>query len=513
MNKKQIKRWFIVPFLVAATLVASAQSQKLNWYNLDLQTDSVFGISTEKAYTELLKGKNSTTVIVGVLDSGVDPEHEDLKSTIWSNKKEKAGNGKDDDKNGYIDDVNGWNFVGGKEGSIANETLEITRLVRRDEARFANVTAENVSEKDKAAYETYLKNKKELEEKLAKAQANFEGMKNFKNVVEGFIKKLGKENPTIEDIKKYTPDGQIEHSIKTTLINNLGKSDYKSFYENQIKRGYDYYSDQVNYHYNLAYDPRGIVGDDPNNSKERFYGNNDIKGPDASHGTHVAGIIAADRTNKLGINGVADNVQIMSVRMVPNGDERDKDVANAIIYAVDNGAKILNMSFGKGYSWDKKAVDDAVKYAVSKDVLLIHAAGNDNKDLDVENNFPTNKYEDGTLAASWLTVGASTPYNDNRLKARFSNYGKTTVDVFAPGFEIYSTYPEQKYQDNNGTSMASPVVAGLAALIRSYYPKLTATQVKEIIMKSVEKADSLKDICVSGGVVNAYNALKLAATY
>ena len=513
MNKNQIKRFVAFALLATAPFIASAQSQKKNWYNLDLKTDSVFGISTEKAYNELLKGKKSTTVIVGILDSGVDGVHEDLKSVMWVNKKEKAGNGKDDDKNGYIDDVNGWSFLGGKDGNVNQETLEITRLVRRDAARFANVTEENVAAADRKAFETYLANKKELQKGLDKAKANLQRFESVKNAVEGVAKKIGKENPTLEDIKNFTAEGQIENSIKNTLIRALANMDYKTFYETQIKPGYDHYYDQVNYNYNLTFNPRNIVGDNENNSNERIYGNADSKGPDPSHGTHVAGIVGGDRKNTLGINGVADNVLLMAVRNVPNGDERDKDVANAIRYAVDNGAKVLNMSFGKAYSWDKKVVDDAVKYAVSKDVLLVHAAGNDNKNLDVDTNFPTNKYGDGALADAWLTVGASTPYNDNRLKASFSNYGKTTVDVFAPGFAIYSTYPDQKYQDNNGTSMASPVVAGLAALIRSYYPKLKAVQVKEIIMKSVEKADALKDISVTGGVVNAYNALKLAATY
>jgi len=513
MNKNQIKRLIALALLATGPLVVSAQSQKPNWYNLDLKTDSVFGISTEKAYNELLKGKKSTTVIVGILDSGVDGVHEDLKSVMWTNRKEKAGNGKDDDKNGYVDDVNGWSFLGGKNGNINQETLELTRIVRRDAARFANVTEENVSATDRKDFEAYLANKKEFEKGLEKAKASLQRFEAIKNAVDGVAKKIGKENPTQEDVKNFNADGQVENSIKNTLIRALANMDYKTFYETQIKPGYDHYYDQVNYNYNLTFDPRNIVGDDENNSNERFYGNTDSKGPDPSHGTHVAGIIGADRKNTIGIKGVADNVLLMAVRNVPNGDERDKDVANAIRYAVDNGAKVLNMSFGKAYSWDKKAVDDAVKYAISKDVLLVHAAGNDNKNLDVENNFPTNKYEDGTYADSWLTVGASTPYNDNRLKASFSNYGKTTVDVFAPGFGIYSTYPDQKYQDNNGTSMASPVVAGLAALIRSYYPKLTAKQVKEIIMNSVEKSDALKDISVTGGVVNAYNALKLAATY
>jgi subtilisin family serine protease len=527
MNKNYIKSLVALALLATSPVIASAQTQKLNWFNLDLKTDSVFGISTEKAYNELLKGKKSKPVIVGILDSGVDYDHEDLKPIMWINKKEKPSNQKDDDKNGYIDDVLGWSFLGGKDGDIKNETLELTRFVRKYQSQFANTTSENVAPADKALFEKYLKAKEEFDKGLNTAKNSLENITAGKNRIDALVKKTGKENPTAEDLNNLKFDDQRDESLRNAIVKNLVGGSFEDFYKKNIIRGFDYYTDQVKYNYNLDYNPRNIVGDDENNVTEKIYGNLNSKGPDPSHGTHVAGIVGAIRNNNIGINGVADNVSIMAVRCVPDGDERDKDVANAIRYAVDNGAKVLNMSFGKAYSMDKKVVDDAVKYAISKDVLLVHAAGNDNKDLDAENNFPTNKYEDGSLASAWLTVGASTPYNDKRLKASFSNYGKTTVDVFAPGFGIYSTYPDQKYQDNNGTSMASPVVAGLAALIRSYYPKLSAVQVKDIIMKSVEKINHnvdirfdaevksvpFADICVTGGVVNAYNALKLAATY
>lgn len=527
MNKKFFKRILALSLVASIPFIANAQ-QKENWQNLDLKTDSVFGISTEKAYKELLKGKKSTPVIVAVLDGGVDLNHEDLKRVIWTNKKEIAGNGKDDDKNGYVDDMHGWNFLGGAKGSVEFEALELTRLVRRDAARFANVTAATVTSKDKEAYEAFIKNRTELEKELATAKSNLAGISGFKNALDAVVKKIGKENPTLADFNSFNPQTQIEGRIKAAIVDNLKDSDFKTFYNDQIAEGYKYYYNQVNYNYNVDYDPRSIVGDDPNNSKERFYGNNDIKGPDALHGSHVSGIIGADRTNNIGIKGVADNVLIMGVRNTPNGDERDKDVANAIRYAADNGAKVINMSFGKSYSWDKAAVDEAVKYAVSKDVLLVHAAGNDNQNVDVENNFPTNKYLDGSVASSWITVGASGPLDGDQLKAPFSNYGKTSVDVFAPGVRINSTVPDNnQYKEEDGTSMAAPVVSGLAALIRSYYPKLTAVQVKEIIMKSVVKvnhnvsnmngADTVSvpfsDLCVTGGIVNAYNALKLAATY
>ena len=517
-----ISLFAIIPFISVA--------QKANWQNLDLQTDSTFGISTEKAYNELLKGKKSKPVIVAVLDGGVDILHEDLKTLLWLNKKEKAGNGKDDDKNGYIDDVNGWNFLGSEKGSVNYETLELTRLVRRDNARFAGKDSSSISAADMPAFRTYQINKAELEKQLAEAKTGIQRFEAIKIAIDNVVKKMGKEKPSIEDFQQFTPANDMEANVKRIMLDQLKETSFEDFYKTQILPGYEHFKSQIDYNLNLEYNPRTLVGDDPNNSSEKFYGNNDVAGPDARHGSHVAGIIGADRTNELGIKGVADNVLIMGVRNVPNGDERDKDVANGIRYAVDNGAKVINMSFGKSYSWDKKIVDDAVKYAVSKDVLLVHAAGNDNKNLEIAQNYPNPQYEDGGVASSWITVGASGPVNDGTIKAGFSNYGKTTVDVFAPGVNINSTIPGSKYAKFNGTSMASPVVAGLAALIRSYYPKLKANEVKDIIMKSVVKVDQsvtitdeddttggkvvpFSDLCVTGGIVNAYNALKLASEY
>jgi len=530
MNTNKICKSIFNIALISA-LPFAALAQKPNWQNLDLKTDTTFGISTEKAYKELLKGKKSTKVIVAVNDGGVEAVHEDLKRIMWVNPKETAGNGKDDDNNGYIDDIHGWNFIGGAKGSVDHETLELTRLVRRDQARFANVTDANVTEKDKKDYEAFKLLRSDLEQKLGEANQNLAGLNGFKIALDNVVKKIGKTNPTAEDFANFKPSTNPESRIQEVLSDELKKSTFAEFYDSQITEGVKYYTEQVEYNFNVGYDPRSIVGDNQNNDTEKNYGNNDVTGPDAGHGTHVAGIIAADRTNKLGILGVADNVAIMGVRVTPNGDERDKDVANGIRYAVDNGAKVINMSFGKAYSWNKAVVNEAMKYAASKDVLIVQAAGNENKDIDTENNFPNHKDLDEKTIASWITVGASGPKDDETLKASFSNFGKTQVDVFAPGVKIYSSVPGSKYKSQNGTSMASPVVAGLAGLIRSYYPKLTAAQVKEIIVKSVSKVNHnvsykkgenedgeivsvpFSELCISGGIVNAYNALKLAATY
>jgi subtilisin family serine protease len=523
MNNLISRKTTFLFFLVLFPFLSFAQ--KPNWQNLDLKSDSTFGVSTEKAYQQLLKGKKGTTVIVGVLDGGVDLNHEDLKRIIWTNKKEKAGNKIDDDKNGYADDVHGWNFLGSAKGSVEHEALELTRILRRDQKKFANPA--NIAAVDQPAYEQYMAMKADFDHQVEEANSAVNGMQGFKNVLDKVVAKIGKPAPTVADFQAYTAANELEGRLKSVMVEELAKQPYPEFYQSQIVKSIEHYSDQLKYNLNMDFDPRpSLVGDKPD-SRERIYGNNDVKGPDASHGTHVAGIIAADRTNTLGIKGVADNVLIMGVRAVPDGDERDKDVANSIRYAVDNGAKVLNMSFGKAYSPDKAVVDDAIKYAMSKDVLIIQAAGNDNKNIDSAKNFPDRRFLTGDTARAYITVGASGWKDDADLKAPFSNYGKTMVDVFAPGEQIYSTVPESKYEAYDGTSMASPVVAGLAALIRSYYPKLTALQVKDIILKSVVKVDHpvnvtvgeaaksvpFSDLCVTGGVVNAYNALQLAATY
>jgi subtilisin family serine protease len=501
-------------------------AQKANWQNLDLAQDTTFGISTEKAYQDLLKGKTGKTVIVGVLDGGVDLNHEDLKSVIWTNKKEKAGNKIDDDKNGYADDVHGWNFLGSSKGSVSHEALELTRILRSNAKKFKDPAT--VAAADQPAYEQYKIMRADYDKQVQEATEAVSGMQGFKNVLDKIVVRIGKKEPNLADFQAFAPANELEGRLKSVMVEQLKDDTFAHFYDSQITKGIEHYADQLKYNLNMDFDPRPqFVGDKVDDSNERSYGNNDVRGPDASHGSHVSGIIAADRTNTLGIKGVADHVLIMGVRAVPDGDERDKDVANSIRYAVDNGAKVLNMSFGKAYTTDKAAVDAAVKYAMSKDVLIVQAAGNDNKNIDSTKNFPDRRYLTGDTAKAYITVGASGWKDDEDLKASFSNYGKTMVDVFAPGEQIYSTIPDSKYEAYDGTSMASPVVAGLAALIRSYYPKLSAIQVKDIILKSVVKVNHsvnvavgeasktvpFADLCVTGGIVNAYKALQLAAQY
>jgi subtilisin family serine protease len=530
MNKSFNSRIFLALLLIifSPIFLVAQTSFKLNWQNLDLKSDTVFGISTEKAYKDLLQNKKSVKVVVAVIDSGVDINHEDLKGIIYQNTKEKL-NDIDDDKNGYTDDIDGWNFLGGKNGNVEFETLELVRLIRAMQPKYEKISLDSLSKEDEVNYIKYLNMKSSLNSQYGDAMDKLNGIYGFKMVLEGILKVIGKENPVLSDFETFMPDKEGEAQVKQIVIDVLKDGmPFIEFKKNEIDEAFKYYEEKVKYQFNINYNPRNIVGDNEQDDNQRIYGNKDVIGPDATHGTHVAGIIAALRDNNLGIKGVANHVLILPVRAVPNGDERDKDVANAIRYAADNGAKIINMSFGKGYSQNKKIVDDAVKYAISKDVLLIHAAGNENANLDKGGNYPTKTYEGNNgFAAAWIEVGASGPLNDSTLKASFSNYGKMMVDVFAPGVQINSTTPLSTYELQDGTSMAAPVVSGLAALIRSYYPNLTALQVKEIILKSVVKVNtmvnvvvdgnvkkiSFSDLSLTGGIINTYNALKLAEGY
>jgi len=511
--------------------VFSQTSVPENWQHLDNTADGFMGVSTNKMYNSLLKGKKAETVVVAVIDGGVDYEHEDLKDVMWKNPGEIAGNGIDDDHNGFVDDLYGWNFIGGKDGrNVHHEQLEITRLVVKYQQQFKDADPSKLSKKDKKVYDRYKELEKTVSEEQHKAENNLNMYKGILESVNSVVEAIGKEEPTAEDLENYKTENPALLQASKILGSMIGDGATIAEVRGQIQGGVDYFSGQAEYNYNTDLSVRSIVGDNYADSYEHFYGNNDVKGPDASHGTHVSGIIAAKRGNNIGMDGIADHVKIMAVRCVPDGDERDKDVANAIIYAVDNGASVINMSFGKGYAWDKKAVDKAVKYAKKHDVLMVHAAGNSSQNNDNTDNFPNDKYAKHGLfgpkmAKNWIEVGALSWKGGEDAAATFSNYGKKNVDLFAPGVAIYSTIPGNGYAKFNGTSMASPVVAGVAAVIRSYYPNLTAMQVKEVLMSSTVRAkDAVKvkrpggdgelvpfsDLSVTGGVVNVYEAMKKA---
>ena len=500
------------------------------WSAADLATDTIPGMSVDKAYAELIPNLKGTNVIVAVIDSGIDIEHEDLKNVIWINRGEIPNNGIDDDKNGFIDDVHGWNFL----GDIVGENLEFTRIVRRYDAKFNGKDITEINEADLETFGLYQKAKaeqlKNYEETKVNRDRYTQMLAQVTDANNQISKKLGKEDYTAEELAAISDPSDDEQKNIAVLTQMLSYGGSIPEFMVRLNGGVDYYDGRMKNHFNMDTDFRGVLNDDPYDITDISYGNNDVDGPnplkeDALHGTHVAGIIAAQRGNGIGMDGVAQNVEIMVIRAVPDGDEYDKDVALAIRYAVDNGAKVINTSFGKGYSQNPEWVWDAIKYAGKKDVLIVNAAGNDGVDLDVTTSYPNDQNGTGAeMSDNFITIGALNYKYGEEMVATFSNYGATSVDLFSPGVKIWSTTPLDTYEYLQGTSMASPNVAGVAAMIRSYYTKLSAKQVKQVLMDSGLRTSTpvvvggdesniqpFDAISKSGNTANLYNALIMAS--
>ncbi|NIT58057.1 MAG: S8 family serine peptidase [Aliifodinibius sp.] len=504
------------------------------WHHWDEETTRFRGISNDKAYYELLANKSpKKTITVAVIDGGVDTKHEDLDDIIWINEDEVPNNGKDDDNNGYVDDVHGWNFIGGADGENVNhDTFELTRLYRKLKKKYGQIGSAALTAEEREEYLYYRDIKSDYEDKIQELSQQYKNIQNIeqsKAEAESILKKhFSDSSYSYNQLQNLQPTSQELNFAKNVMLYVMENDIDSTLIANQKKQIYEF----AKYGYNPDFNPRNIVGDDYEDKSERYYGNNDVAGPDPSHGTHVAGIIGAERNNGIGVDGVADNVRIMAIRAVPNGDERDKDVANAIRYAVDNGADIINMSFGKSYSPYKEVVDKAVAHADKNNVLMVHGAGNSAQNVDTTANYPTDTYSDimsDSAATLWLSVGATSWKPNQEFVANFSNYGDKTVDLFAPGVDIYSTMPDNEYKFQEGTSMASPVVAGTAALLMTYYPELTAKQIRQIILDNTKKYPNQQvtvphegnpentqkapfaKLSVSDGVVNVYKALQAAA--
>lgn len=502
-----------------------------DWHLLDEEFTQFRGISSELAYKSVLNDRSpEQEVVVAVIDGGVDIDHEDLKENIWVNEDEIPGNGKDDDENGYVDDVNGWNFIGGPDGeNVDHDTFELTRIYARLHPEYSDIDTTVLSSQKRKEYRYY----REISgayryeiEKLLSQYDNIQSLEQNMSRADNILTQHFGGTYSYEDVQNMQPQDQQTYFAKN-VMNYVMENDIDStLIADQKEQIYNF----AKYGYNPDFSPRHIVGDNYEDKSERYYGNNDVGGPDPTHGTHVAGIIGAVRGNSIGINGIANSVRIMAVRAVPDGDERDKDVANAIRYTVDNGADIINMSFGKSYSPHKEVVDEAVRYADENGVLMIHAAGNSSENSDQDVSYPTDALgaegNEGT-ASLWLTIGATSWKPGEEFVGKFSNYGNQTVDLFAPGVDIYSTMPDNKYERQQGTSMAAPVVSGAAALLMNYYPDLSAAQIQEVILQSVTtypnqmvnvpyKADSkpqtvsFSELSASDGVLNVFRALQAA---
>lgn len=486
------------------------EAEKQNWGHLDLLVDTIPGMSVDKAYAEIIKNKKGKKVIVAVIDSGIDIDHEDLDANIWTNTDEKPGNGKDDDNNGYIDDVHGWNFL----GDAYDEQLEYVRILASGNTNHPDYS--RAQTEYQKSYDKYTGIKTQYDQIHQQV----------KNAHEVLSKHFGKQNYTQKEVAAIKTEDQTLGQAQQ-VAQFIYSNDIESLSEaiDEIEDSLKSINERLNVHLNKNLKGRK-TGDDPDDFNQKYYGNGNVKPvkKDERHGTHVAGVIAAERNNGKGTKGVANNVEIMSIRAVPNGDEYDKDVAFAIRYAVDNGASIINGSFGKSFSPHSDKVREAIAYAAKNDVVFVHAAGNDSKNVDTEPNFPDDNINGKEVSDSYIRVGALSWKYGSNLLATFSNYGKQNVDIFAPGFQVYSPKPGNEYDFIDGTSFAAPNVAGVAALIRSYYPKLTAAQVKQVILNSGldiktkvvvgGNTDNIKpfaDVVKSGKIANAYNALIMAS--
>jgi cell wall-associated protease len=532
-----------ISLLIAAGLISStlfAQDVPKGWHTMDKAASGYYGISVDKAY-DFIKSKKlkSKQVVVAVIDSGIDTLHEDLKPILWRNPKEVPNNGIDDDKNGYVDDIFGWNFIGGKDGkNVEQDSYEAARVYHKFKSKYdgKTINPSELSADEKYEYDMWERSKGEVAGGGDASAFELIFLKRaYSNCVKSdsiLRKAMGKEKYTGKELGDFKSDDNEVKKAKNNLYGLMSQNEQLDATNQEFLEGFSEYVNGQEKKADAGNTPpptyrADVVKDNYKDFNDRYYGNNDVMVSDKSalHGTHVSGIIAAARKNGKGMDGIADNVRIMSLRAVPDGDEHDKDIALAIRYAVDNGAQVVNMSFGKSFSPEKKWVDEAVKYAESKGVLLVHAAGNDAKNIDTNHNYPTPLLLDATRPDNWITVGASGDPKAGGLTASFSNFGKKEVDVFAPGVKIYSTVPGgNTYQNLQGTSMASPVVAGLAALILEYFPTLSPKQVKMVIEKSSQKPAidvnepggmqkvKLSEISKSGGIVNAYEAVKLAST-
>ena len=503
------------------------------WGSKDLLKDTIPGMSVDRAYQEIIKDYKGESVIVAVLDSGIDIEHEDFEGVIWTNIDEIPENGIDDDKNGFVDDIHGWNFL----GDVVEENLEYTRIVRDFQDKFEGKSESDIAEENLENFKLYKSAKAEYDKELNSTNASlnrYVTMNNQLQEAEQSLKiELGVDELSIENLTAFEPEDDTSLNQKMLLLNvmnNIGED--LSSVEDQLAQAMEYFGNRTKYHFNLELNARAEkLGDDPDDFSTRFYGNNQVSGPnedkkDAKHGTHVAGIIAANRINGKGVKGVAGNVLIMPIRAVPDGDEYDKDIAMGIRYAVDNGAKVINTSFGKYFSTHPEWVMEAIAYAAENDVLIVNAAGNEGIDLDETRVYPNDETPENptNFVDNFINVGSITSEYGGNLVSGFSNYGDNSVDVFAPGSSIYATTPLNTYEFLQGTSMASPNVAGVAAMVRSIYPKLSAAQVKQILMDSGLSTDQdvilggdpentlpFDELSVSGKMVNMYNALILAS--
>jgi cell wall-associated protease len=541
----------LLPFIVTGQINKRYTENKIKvWYDKDYLTDNIPGISLNKFYLEYKNKPELNNIVVAVIDTQLDIQHEDLRDQVWTNPKEISNNDIDDDHNGHVDDINGWNYIGAKNGDyLVWGNFEYVRLVREWGLEFKDKTESEIKTQDISKYKEYQRAIKALEK----------NNKYYKNYLKSLKYSLQLYPLAKDTLKHYFPKEnytakQLDSMYKAYKINDktyqqMRDDNDKDFgaliFQMKIRmenntNSFDILKDKesqfdsiVNKNLNADYDERKFIDDNPN-ELGKSYGNNKISTSIKKeirifqdHNTKVSGIIAATRDNNKGIQGFSNQIKLMplNVSYTGNGDEHDKDIAMAIRYAVDNGAKVINMSFKKEFSLHKEWVDEAFKYAEEHNVLIVHCAGNEKSNADENPFYPNDVAYDGKgeICNNFINVGSISQKVDSTFVSGFSNYGKNNVDIFAPGDEIYTTSSENTYGFDSGTSLAAPMVSGTAALIWLYYPKLTAAQVKQIIMDSgvaydmevivpgtKDKKVKFSELSKSGKVVNVYNAMLMA---
>jgi subtilisin family serine protease len=525
-------KFFLTLLLYTCSLFVWGQDTKF-WHWKDLEKDGVHGVSLFKAQQLLVDLKlKPTPIIIAVLDGGIDTTHPQIKPILWRNPKEIPGNALDDDKNGYVDDLHGWNFLGNAAGENINKASdEKSRVYHRYKNEFKQDKLDSTSWDltKKQAYKIWQQAAAEIvftDEDVD----NLSFIKMARNAVVKMgvilIREIEDSNFTTEQLETYQPIGKLTADTKISYLRTMQALgiDRLAGHHSIVEDLNEYISGKEQSAVSIDTPPedlrKKITKDQYDNFNDQYYGNNDITGPNAKHGTHVAGLAAGIVDTNFNKSNFNNPIQIMGLRVVPDGDEYDKDVALGIRYAVNNGAKIINMSFGKSYSPEQPWVDSAIRYAASKDVLIIHSAGNESYDLNSKSVYPSpysNVFKD--RANNMMTVGASNdPVIAESILTDFSNFGNQVVDLLSPGNKIYSSLPNQQYGFLNGTSMSAPVLSHIAALVRAYFPKLSATQVKAILLQSCwkpsdenmlfpipkkDQSKKLNEISAEGGIINA----------
>ncbi|MBG7630454.1 MAG: S8 family serine peptidase [Bacteroidetes bacterium] len=506
-----------------------SQTKKFDhWHLKDYESDGVPGISLDKLYDELIKNQKGKQIIVAIIDTEIDINHEDLKDFIWINNDEQPNNGVDDDNNGYVDDVNGWNFIGNKNGgNLICSNFSYTRKLKELIPIFKGKTKEEVGN-DTLNFKIYQRAlmdhqnmKRQLKEDYEYVEFLNTGFPRSKKLLDSIFRG---STYTINQLDSLYTIFKKQDSIKAADIYFM--IDFLNFDMHGYADNLAYESNLIEkYSNNISFDDRAIIGDNVNDIEDRDYGSpfitNSLK--EFTHGSIVSGVLAAHRTNNKGVRGITNTVKLMPLCIQAKfGAETDKDLALSIKYAVENGAQVINISANRTYELHNEWVQQALLYAEEQNVLVVKGAGNSETDIDKIITYPNKNTKDHVLN-NFIVVGATGMELNSNFKPVWANYGRKTVDFYAPGESILTTTPFDSYKVDSGSSLSTAITSGVAALLLSYYPDLKVSEIRQILMESATRYDldieldydsnttvPFSKLSNSGGVLNAFNAFVLA---